>query len=114
MGGPRVTSKLLVGAMLRQVQASGGFGTVVRHGDDIAGIILIVATERSRNPRIFEQIRNMAGALEWARIGTEMKEAPPAVDEYLERRVKSDPDIWIIELDIADEEQLNAIMSLSN
>ncbi|MEY2884583.1 MAG: hypothetical protein RL490_2307 [Pseudomonadota bacterium] len=92
----RVTSDVAVSALLRRVSAAGGFGTVLFRGDATAGAIAIVTRDRG-DTRLLERVMAMAGGYEWRETA-----AGEAIDGWIERARKRDPDIWIIELDIPD------------
>lgn len=90
--------------MLRRVQAEGGFGAIVRKGDPDSGALLLVIIEKGGNPRIYERAPQIDGTRPW-RCCKQSDEIPGAIDSYLARRAEQDPDLWILELDIADGER---------
>ena len=70
---------------------------VLAKGDTTAGTILVLLAERGHPRALLERMPGVAG-FGWAEIG-------PAADErdaYLARRRRSDPDLWVVELDHAD------------
>ena len=96
-----LASHMLISLLIRRVSAAGGFATVVRKGDRDAGAILILCTENGGNPVILEPRSTLRGGREWVPTGP-----PPDSDiglqtQYFDRRMRNDPDIWILELDIA-------------
>ncbi len=103
----RLVSSLLVTALIRRVQDAGGTAAVLSRGDATAGAILIVATERGANPRFFERGIGPNGAPALIRSGpSDVGDA--AADAYRQRRAARDPDLWIVELDIAQAERFAA------
>ncbi len=98
---PRLTSRLLVDALLRKILQEGGFATIVQRGNDAAGAILIECIERGQLAELLEKTTDFEGVSQWRRIAP--PDAAPAkwTDEYRARRVASDADLWWIELDIA-------------
>jgi len=104
----RLTSAMLVGALRRRVGAQGGFATVVAKGDEVSGVILIQALEKGRYCGLLERVPRLDGGYELMRCGPGADEAADAVDQYLGRRLRSDPDLWIVELDIPDAERFAA------
>lgn len=46
---PRLTSRMMVDALMRRVRAEGGFATVLARGDDVAGAIVLVCSNRGRS-----------------------------------------------------------------
>lgn len=107
---PRLSAEMIVQSLIRKVNQSGGFGVVLKKGDRIAGSILIQSIEKGKNMRLLERMPALDGTPDWQQIwpqGTDKKQELP---EYLSRRYKFDPDIWLIELDIPDVERLIAEM----
>lgn len=102
---PRLPAHLEVGGLLRQVNSAGGFATVIRKGERDAGTILVVLLEKGANPRFFERMPQPDGARAWTENKSQKTESKEEFDGYLNRRITQDPDLWIIELDIADGER---------
>ncbi len=91
--------------LIRQVQAAGGFGTVLQKGERDAGTIIVVLTESGRNARVYERLPSLDGSRSWHLSKQQSAENPMEVTEYLERRANQDRDTWIVELDIAHGER---------
>ena len=109
-GAPRLASGLLVTALIRLAESNGGFGAVLSHGDDKAGAIAVILTEKGGNPRLFERALDVDGTYRW-------RESPGAVESaggwqgLVDRRRRFDPDLWVLELDIASTERFAAEMN---
>lgn len=101
----RLPTHLEIGALIRLVQAEGGFATVLHKGERDAGTILVILTENGANARAYERMPQLDGTRDWALCYKQDIENQHKFDEYLERRVRQDPDLWIIELDIAHGER---------
>jgi hypothetical protein len=101
----RLPAHLEVSAMIRQVQAEGGFATVLHKGERDAGTIVVVLVENGENMRIFERMPQLDGTRAWTRIQSQPSENKEQSSEYLTRRASQDPDLWVIELDIARGER---------
>jgi len=97
----RLPAHLEVSSLIRQVEAAGGFGTVIRKGEREAGTILVVLTQNGRNSRAYERMPQMDGTRAWHCSVNQDIENPTEFDAYLDRRANQDPDLWIVELDIA-------------
>jgi hypothetical protein len=95
--------------MIRAVQAAGGFATVLNRGERGSGTILVVLAEKSANARLFERVPDAQGGRIWTATRIQDIEKPLEFSDYLDRRCMSDPDLWIIELDIADGERFIGI-----
>jgi hypothetical protein len=101
----RLASGVIVAALLRRVSAAGGFGTVLQRGDTTAGAIAIV-TRDCGETRLLERVMAVAGGYEWREAA-----AGEAIDGWIERSRRRDPDLWIIELDIPDAARFVAEMA---
>jgi len=104
----RLTSRFLIDLLIRRTDAAGGFATVIVPGDDQSGVILIQCSDRGVAGPLLERRFSMAGDYVWEDVG-----AAAGIDDqtraaYYDRRKKADPDLWIVELDIADAPQLVA------
>lgn len=108
MSGTRLPAHLMVSALLRTVDAAGGFGTVIARGERDAGVILIVTTEKGANARLWERLPSLDGGTRYCVTREDSAELADSMDEYLRRRTARDPDIWVVELDIADPERFIA------
>lgn len=101
----RLASGLLVNALVRRVNDSGGHATVLAKGDGDSGAILIVTTERGASAQCWER--------GWDERGRETLVATGPSDEseltdYWQRRRDRDRDLWVIELDSADAKRFAA------
>ena len=97
--------------LIRAVQAAGGFAAVLNKGEREAGTILVVLAEKGGNARLFERVPDAQGGRIWTATRAQDTENPFEFGEYLDRRGARDPDLWIIELDIADGERFIGIDS---
>jgi hypothetical protein len=78
---------------------------VLAKGDATAGAILVIAQDRGENQRALERGIGPDGVTELIAVGpAESRE----VDDYWRRRRRNDPDLWVIELDIAESERFAA------
>ena len=109
---PRIASSILVSALLRRAEADGGFGAVLAKGDATAGTVAVLLTERGANPRLFERLLQPDGRYAWQETGRQGLDQPGELQALIERRRRFDPDLWLIELDIASTERFAAEMNL--
>ena len=114
MPEPRLSSEVLVKALLRKTEIEGGFSTVIRRGDHIAGALIIICLEKGKNPRLLEQMPNLDGGRSWQKIWDQDTDNKEQYTEYLSRRIRYDPDLWLIELDIPNAERLIAEMTANS
>ncbi|SEH16027.1 hypothetical protein SAMN05428974_1594 [Sphingopyxis sp. YR583] len=104
----RLKSRFLVDLLLRRTEAAGGFAAVLASGDENSGIILVQCSERGEPGPLLERRFSPTGHYIWEAVGpTDPKDGESRAN-YQDRRRKADPDLWLIELDIADAPQLVA------
>lgn len=102
----RLASGALVNALIRRVNAEGGFAAVLARGDDTAGALLIITQDRGAGARAYERGIGPDGATGLIAVGPEGD--PPALVDYWQRRRRNDPDLWVVELDIPSAERFAA------
>jgi len=107
---PRIASSVLVGALIRKAEADGGFAAVLNKGDAVSGAVLVILAERGGNVRIVERALGPNGLYAWHQI-TDAPQDPKEVPPLVERRRRFDPDLWVVELDIACAERFAADMN---
>ena len=105
---PRLTSGVLVSALIRRTEAAGGHAMVLAKGDAGAGAVLLVLAERGVVTAMVERMPAWDGGQSWIATGPAELAEPGAVVEYLTRRRRSDPDLWAVELDVAGAAALAA------
>jgi hypothetical protein len=106
MTAPRIASSVLAGALIRKAEGEGGFAAVLAKGDPTSGAILLILTERGADPRVLERLLQPDGSYSWAQPIEDSSEVP----DFVARRRRFDPDLWIIELDIPSAERFTAEM----
>lgn len=98
----RVKAQLWVQMALRLGDRDGRPGMVLRRGDADAGGILVVLRDRAGAVVVLSQTRTEGGELAWMRgTGVEPVDQRRA-DAYVDRQVKFDPDLWVIEFEAPD------------
>ena len=102
----RLPAHLEVSGLIRQTQAQGGFAAVLRKGEAEAGTILLVLTENGAKSRIYERMPQPDGSRIWHCSKRQDPQIPEDFTDYLTRRGNQDRDRWIVELDMANGEQL--------
>lgn len=95
----RLTSALLVSALIRKVESQGGTGAVLAKGDATAGALLILIADRGQTVAIRERGLRPDGRPGWISAGPAYLVDGEALSSYLERRRKFDSDLWLVELD---------------
>ncbi len=108
----RLTSRFLVDLLCRRTESAGGFAAILASGDAQSGVILLQCRDRGDVGPLLERRLSMDGVYVWDDIGPSAGNDDSARAAYVERRKKADPDLWIVELDIADAPQLVAEWSV--
>jgi len=106
MTEPRVASGLLVSALIRRVEAEGGSAMVIHKGDAIAGAILLLLADRGALMDIVERVWRFDGGHGLEPVGPARPNEPGVAGDYIARRRKSDPDLWVVEADHRDAERI--------
>ena len=104
----RLPAHLEVSSLIRRVQAEGGFAAVLHKGEHDAGTILVVLAESGANMRLYERMPQLDGTRAWSQSKWQDTDTTSEFQEYLDRRAAQDPDLWIVELDIACGERFIA------
>lgn len=104
----RLPAKLIVSALIRSVQAQGGFGTVLCRGHDQAGTIMLQCTKMGQFQELLERQMTLDGGYDWRAIPEVETNNPLELQAYIEKRHAQDRDLWVIELDVADTERFIA------
>lgn len=77
---------------------------ILARGDAHGGMVLVQCRNRDRVGPLLE--RQFDGG--WAPVGPDPDSDPVAAQDYVDRRRRVDPDLWVIELDIPDAPQFVA------
>jgi hypothetical protein len=96
---PRLTAGFLVSALIRRAEELGGSGMVLAKGDATAGAVLIQLADRGVAGPLLERRLDPQGDYRWSPTGPD---ADGGRSDYIARRRRGDPDLWVIELDVAD------------
>ncbi len=93
-----LSTDLWASALIRRAELAGAFATVVRKGDPRAGAVLVkVMNRRAGEARLYAEALRGDGERIWMQPAA--SQAEPDLDAYIERQVRIDPDIWVVEID---------------
>ena len=101
MAEPRVKAGLWVQMALRLGDRDGRPGVVLRKGDADSGGALVVLRGRE-GLVVLSQMRAADGTLAWMRATGATPVAQEAVDAYIARQVRFDPDLWVLAFEAPD------------
>ena len=104
----RLPAHLEVSGLIRMIEAQGGFAAVISKGERDAGTILILTIERDESATLYERMPQLDGTRPYIVTKKETVENKQEMDNYIARRCRQDPDIWVIEATIADAERFVA------
>lgn len=109
MSTGRLPASLEVSALIRLAEASGGFGMVLTRGEPDSGTILIVILDNQgfgqTLARAYERLPKADGTRGWELAAAQDIENKQTFERYLTRRIAQDPDLWVIELTVAEGER---------
>jgi len=100
----RLPSHVEVAAIMRRVEAEGGFATVLHKGDPDRGALTLILQKRGEIRGILERELGPDFRYEWnfRAAGSD------SIADFTARKLQFDRDSWLIELDIADPERFIA------
>ena len=101
----RLPAHVEVSALVRAVNAAGGFAMVLAKGARDAGTIMVICCEKGTNARAFERMPQPDGTRKWTATRTQDPENPADFAEWYNRRHQQDPDLWLVELDVPNPER---------
>jgi hypothetical protein len=98
----RLKSAIWVSAFLRRCMVQGIFGAVVRKGAEEAGAVYVIVNHLDSTCHLFGPApgasHDEAGERLWVEE-TAPPQGPAEAMALLERRIRFDPDIWIVEVE---------------
>jgi hypothetical protein len=104
----RLPARLEAAALIRQVESKGGFATVLKSGDPDRGTLVLLLAERGVTKALVERRMGPTFAYRWSVAEGEQGLSAEKFRELTDKRIRFDPDIWLIELDIPDAERFIA------
>lgn len=95
----RIQTDFWLRAHVRRSNDAGIPMMVVRKGEPQSGTVLVKINRFEHGCMVLSQTRTAEGALAWLR-GTGPDPVPePDADAYIERQVRYDPDLWVVEIE---------------
>ena len=104
----RLPAQLEAAALIRQAEAGGGFGTIVKRGDTERGALILFIASRGQHQACLERTLGADGNYGWRRSGPEPGADNQTLADWSQKRLRFDEDSWLIELDVADPERFIA------
>jgi hypothetical protein len=104
----RLPAQLEAAALVRQAEAEGGFGAIVKRGDPDRGALVLLIAHRGQHHACLERALSPSGDYRWETVGPAAGSDGASLADWSQKRVRFDEDLWLIELDIPDPERFVA------
>lgn len=101
----RLPAHIEATGLLRRAEAEGGFGTILKRGDDDRGSLVLLVARRGEHAACLERMLGPDGCYEWQQVGPAAGADAQTLAEWSQKRIRFDEDIWLIELDVADPDR---------
>lgn len=96
-----LSTDIWVSALIRRAELGGAFATVARKGDPRAGAVLVKTVDRRGGEvRLYAEATRSDGQRVWMRPARGEQESD--LDAYVERALRIDPDLWVVEIEAQD------------
>lgn len=109
MSDDRLPAALEAAALVRRITAQGDFAAILKKGDPDRGSLLLIVSSRGAYlgclQRTLDFTRN---SYVWTRVGPERSLSSDESTRFLGQQARFDPDMWQIELDVAEPERFIA------
>lgn len=102
MDDARIPTHVWVDAHLRQCTARGVPVYVTHKGALAAGTVMVKIVMRGKGAKLLNQSRDMDGNMGWMDVFDGEPVDEKKADEYIQRTLKRDPDVWVIEVEDAE------------
>ena len=104
----RLPAHVEAAAILRHVEADGGFGVILRKGDRDRGSLILLLYQRGEFRGTLERELGADFTYRWTHKPPPENDGSLRIDQIVAARAQLDPDLWLIELDIAEAERFIA------
>lgn len=95
----RLPTELWVAAHLRQCVSKGVPIYVVHKGALVAGTVIVKIVMRGQGCKLLNQSRDIDGNMGWMDIFDGEIVDESRADQYIQRTVQRDPDVWVVEVE---------------
>ena len=94
-----VTTSFRVSAFLRLCTMSGEAAYILKRGDETAGAVLVKHLRPDGKAVVYARRYDIDGEIVWERATGDAAVSDKEADVYIDRRVKSDTDLWVVEVE---------------
>lgn len=95
----RLPTELWVDAHLKQCTIHAIHYYVIKKGCPIGGTVMIKQNGMCDNVQVISQARDLDGKMFWFKAFNEGYVDEKRADEYIQRAISRDPDLWVIEIE---------------
>ena len=95
----RLSSRLMVQALVRRCYVAEMPAVVVRKGDEERGALMLKVNNFNAGCTVWTQTRTMDGDPAWMRGSGGDRVPEQTADAYIDRQVQRDPDLWVVEIE---------------
>jgi hypothetical protein len=95
---PKLKAAIQIKAIIRRAEVAGAQAFVVRRGSEEAGALFLKLSRLDGSYTVLNQARRGDGELVWTKPAGEWV-SENAVRNYLDKQIRFDPDIWILEIE---------------
>ena len=104
----RLPAHVEAAGFIRRAQSEGGFAAILRKGDPDSGALILIVRERGELFGILERELGADFTYGWSFKRVDTRSECDSVADLIARKERFDPDLWLIELDIAEPERFIA------
>jgi hypothetical protein len=104
----RLPAHLEAAGLIRQAEAEGGFGAILKRGDPDRGALVLIVARRGEHQAFLERALGPDGSYNWQRVGPDVGAEQKTLADWSQKRIRFDEDLWLIELDIPDPQRFIA------
>ena len=96
---PRLVTRVWVSALVRRCNVQGVAATVIRHGYDEAGAVLLLARRRDGRCQLFGATQQADGQRAWLPLTGQAPASEADAEAIIEKQRRFDPDVWVVEIE---------------
>lgn len=109
MSTPRLAAGVEAAAIVRKASGDGNFAAILKRGDEERGSLLLIVQSRGEHFACLQRTFDFhSNAYSWNPVGPKRSASSAEIETFLEDQARFDPDLWQIELDIAQPERFIA------
>jgi hypothetical protein len=96
---PRLKTQIWVQGFIRRLIANDFLSFVLKSGDKDAGAVFIKVNRFENGCLVYSQVTDSVGGFHWLPSLGGKWELEDKVDQYIQRQLKYDKDLWVIEVE---------------